>query len=294
MKPEVSPGVNLGNRQIESGGATKALMITELLDYGVENCPQNVLDLLVRLEEGSHFNKDARMVEKGVANVLAYLQRQGKITFSPEQLKSIALASFLADIGKAFTPAVTRLFSAENIKNQSQTVLDTIRERFPDEETNLIPELQKVGVKSDISMREFWDLHIGWTNEILGAYPETFNELVLTVAASHHGDRKLDPRNVLEKSADGKSVKIKNTISLELKYAIFTLMTVDKYQARMVRGKATHEATMHYLEGALSEYSGDPEMKNVLAVLYELGGVAELFPKEMYNSMKEMNRNEQN
>jgi hypothetical protein len=285
MNPEAASNSGIEQNRLE-GVATRALMITELSEYGLADHPKKLVDLLVNLEDGTHFNSDARMVEKGVANVLKTLERRGKIKFTSEQMREIALASFLSDIGKAFSSAVTKLFSIENIKNQNQTVLETIQVHFPKEGQALLAELKKVHVEPGVTMRKFWDMHVEWTDKILRKYKNVFTEDIIRIAASHHLERRLDPYKVLEQSADGKSLKISKEVSLWVKYAIFTLMAVDKFQARVERSDAAYNEAMNYLEGVLADFADDPVMADIIKVMYDLSGQNKLLPIDIPSSRK--------
>lgn len=265
--------------KIESGtGDAKRHEITaEFTVLGISECPPEILNHLMVLEENSYFNNDSRMIKEGIGNLVTDLEKNN-IFFTEEQKKELSLAALLHDIGKSSSSedpdcqlAVVRLFSAKNInKNDPElTVLDVVKGNFSNEIDRIIFNLSKVGVAPDMKIRVFWDQHVFWTKEILDKF-SVFSEETKIIAASHHLiNRGINPCGIVE-----------NKISKELKYRIFILMAVDKYQARRVRGGATNEEAIEYLRNDFEEYNNDSVVKMIIETIDKLGNsnAGNLFP----------------
>lgn len=267
--------------KIESGtGDAKIHEITaEFTVLGISECPPEILDYLMVLEN-SYFNNDSRMVREGSDNTIADLEKNEIFKFTEGQKKELSLAALLHDIGKSSSSedpdcqlAVVRLFSAKNIsKNDSELkVLDVVNKNFPNEVDIMISNLSKVGVTPDMKIRAFWDKHAFWTKEIFDKFP-VFSEETKIIAASHHFDKGINPCGIVE-----------NKISKELKYRIFILMAVDKYQARRVRGGATNEEAIEYLRNDFEEYNNDSVVKMIIETIDKLGNsnAGNLFPSSV-------------
>ena len=266
MTLETSTGVIKPKINIESDQVIRQKIQAELSELGISECPPEILDHLVLLEENSNFNDDSRMILEGVKNVLD-LEESFKL--KPVEKRRLFLATYLSDIGKSYSLEVIKLFSVENIENQNQTVGETLQASFPSEKEKMIANLKKVEVTSGMSMREFWDKHASWTKTILDKHTHLFDKETRIVAASHHLDRGVNPYEI--------DIKDVGQVTNELKYSIFLLMAVDKYQALIRRGKKNHEDAVKELRRILGQYEGDVMMDTIITTITQLGATDSLF-----------------
>jgi hypothetical protein len=283
----------------ESNDAILNRIKDELLELGVAECPKEITDRLVIIEENSKFNNDSRMVCEGFENVLNAIEISlgSKSHLTSEQKLEGELAAFLHDIGKSGAAeadasgqiAVIRLFSEEGLRDQNQTVFDAVRNCFPDEYDNVIKNLAKSGVNGGMTMRQFYDKHAEWTHDILEKFQESVPERARVVAGSHHIDRGINPYHLSEEEVPAESLLIG---ALEHYVDILEekiLMVVDKYQASISRSNSPHERAMEFIRKIFSEkYAGDPIMNLIINTIDELGKKNALFPKtkEKYLSLR--------
>lgn len=266
---------------IESDDETRQRIETDFVLLGIK-CPPAILDRCFFLEKRSKFYKDSQMIQEGVENVLLELERKNdKFKLTTEQRKEAILAALVHDIGKsgpsekpASQLAVVRLFSLENIpKNETnQTVEKTIQKDKKGlglEIDSMTENLREAGVTPYMPMLAFWNKHAVWTKQILNEYPTVFNENVRKIAGSHHLDKGVDPCEIKE-----------SEITDELKYCIYMLMAIDKYQAILFRnGKKTHEEVMKILKSDLEGYQGNSIMDSIIQIIDDLGKAGKLFTK---------------
>lgn len=244
------------------------IIIDELASLGIYECPSEIPDHWKVLEENSEFNDDSRMVRQGVDDVVATLKENKVYTFTEAQENKLSLAALLHDIGKSssskdpgYRLAVVKLFAVKNIdRNDTELeVLRAVENNFPNEVHTMISDLSNVQVAPGMKIRAFWDKHAFWTKEILDKF-SVFNKETKTIAASHHIDRGINPYGIDE-----------NKIPNELKWSIFILIAIDKYQARIIRGEATHEEAIEYLRDDLKNYNDDPIVKQIIKTIDEIG-----------------------
>lgn len=257
----------------------------ELKGFGV-SAPEDILEYLIALEHNSHFNDDARAIVEGIKNVLKFID---SFNLKPIEKKRLLLAAYLGDIGKAYTPEIVKLFSVENINNTQQTVLDTLEDKnyFPggaNEINDMELELAKVGVVvHKTSMRDFWDKHAFWTREILDRHQDIFDSDTRKIAASHHLDRGIDPYKIKVDSVW--------QVSNEVKFSIFLLMAMDKYQAFVVRSGKSHAEAIKLLKDIMRPFDGDDLKDIIIRAIEQLGATSSVFPEGYVSSRHKTNFN---
>ena len=180
----------------------------------------------------------------------------------------MSIAAYLHDIGKSgpfdaprsTQEAIVKLYAVENVADPHQTIAETARTNFSFEDAESILErLGSCGLRSNDTMRAFWDRHGYWTHDILEADAEDIPSRARVVAGSHHMDRGIDPYRF--SSGDYVAI-LENRI----------LMAVDKYQAAVARGQKTHGQAMEAITWILSpKYGNDVIMNHVLKVVDEVG-----------------------
>lgn len=279
---------------LEEDSAIVERIKAELLEFGIENCPQEIIDRLVLLEKNSPFNNDSRMICEGFRLVLASIEDSLNIRdrLTTKQRQEGELAAYIHDIGKsggaetdfAGQAAVVKLYSQEGIKDSfNQTVYEIVHEFFSNEEQEMMLDLAKSGVTGEMTMRTFYDQHAYWTHDILEKFPEVFSIRTRVVAGSHHIDRGINPYGLEDKDIPTESLLIG---ALEEYVNILEekiLRAVDKYQAAIARqhspGESVHEKGMSFIRGIFSEkYGNDQMMKLILKTIDELGQKDALFP----------------
>ena len=101
---------------------------------------------------------------------------------------------------------------------------------------SILTRLGSCGLRSNDTMRAFWDRHGYWTHDILETASEDIPSRARVVAGSHHMDRGIDPYKF---SSEDYVDTLENMI----------LMAVDKYQAAVARSHKTHGEAMDIIQG---------------------------------------------
>lgn len=241
-----------------------------------------LIDHFTALELYSEFNHDSRMICEGVKNLLEILQ---SIQLKTTMKMKVILAVYLHDIGKSSSSmnrkvqsTVTKLFAVEGIKDTTQKVTKTLQLHFPAKEVDpMILNLIDVDVYAHNEMRDFWNKHAIWTKEILDRHIDIIEEDTRKIAASHHIDTGINPYGI--------EIDNPNQVSNEVKFSIFLLMAMDKYQAAFRRENEDHKKAMLDLKQRLRGYVGNPIVSEIIDGIHQLGSSGALFP-ESFNAYK--------
>jgi hypothetical protein len=250
-----------------------------------------VIDRLVLLEEESKFNEDSRMIEKGMMNIVnflekEYVQQYPQLQLTAEQKKDLRVAALLHDIGKTgpvgATPdqqkAIVRIFSQECVIGENRLLKEVVEEKFSAEEAGeILCHLSNCSVSPQMTIRHFWNQHSKWTSDILEKYAGGMNENILDIAASHHLDRKINPRQL---PPEKNSLQARTMGALEDYADVLQgrlLIVVDKYEAAVRRGKVDHKTALNSIRERLAEFPEDEMMSLILDTVDKLGQEGKLF-----------------
>ena len=245
----------------------------ELHAVGLQRFGQAIAQRMELIEVlAARFNNDSRMIRRISLEVLdriaSILEPELQSKLDADSRRDMSIAAYLHDIGKsgpfgapqATQEAIVKLYAVENVADPDQMIAETARTNFSSEDAeSMLTCLRSCGLRSNDTMRAFWDRHGYWTHDILEADPEDIPVRARVVAGSHHVDRGIDP---YEFSSDEYVDMLENRI----------LIAVDKYQAAVARSQKTHGEAMESIKGILSsKYGHDVIMNDVLKVVDEVG-----------------------
>ena len=220
----------------------------------------------------ARFNNDSRMIRriclKVMDRIAGTLEPELQSKLEADSRRDMSIAAYLHDIGKsgpfdapqATQEEIVKLYAVENVADPDQTIAETARTNFSSEDAqSMLKHLGSCGLRSNDTMRAFWDRHGYWTHDILEADSEDIPVRARVIAGSHHVDRGIDP---YEFSSDEYVDMLENRI----------LIAVDKYQAAVARSQKAHGQAMEMITGILSsKYGHDVIMNDVLKVVDEVG-----------------------
>src|SRR5690606_30672662 len=115
----------------------------------------------------------------------------------------VVLGSLFADIGKtgpARAPErdqrlIVEMFSVEGVHDETQSVTQFMKRYFAADADERLARFAALGLDPESSVRDFWNLHVGWTLEILegsGVAPEA-----VAAAATHHLLEDVNPESIV-------------------------------------------------------------------------------------------------
>lgn len=283
----------------------KRKVINSLKKAGFEvkgDFPKEIMQRLVLLEKESKFNEDSRKIERGVSNVLNYLENNYKevypqLVFSQEQKREGRVAAILHDIGKTGPAeandnqmeAVVKVFSLEKKGIESMSLGDCVLENFSEKAKKINENLAGCGISQEISMRDFWDKHADWTHDILEKFGTVFNENIKRIAGSHHFHKSINPYNLTVEEVPLQAEIIGLTEEYNDAIRARVLAAVDQYEASVRRSEFNHDKAMEYIRNNLKKFKifeNDKVMLLVCEAIDKLGKEGVIFNSE---SNKEVN-----
>lgn len=235
-------------------------------EIDLEGIDASVLARLIEIhaEEGSHFYDAIEMAKM--------LDRNWEhLDLPPADKKKMILCALLHDVGKAgpeqASPEARQLcvwlFHKQHhiqteINVRELKVMDFINTSdYPDpnQARELLTAKDGLNIANldNLSMIEFWRMHVDWTYDILSQHlSKEVDEKVVVITASHH---LLDGKNPAGLAEDEVPLA-SQWLEIAEEYQVLTL--VDKYQALRQRSACSHEeaiaALLRAIEG--SDVSG--------------------------------------
>lgn len=210
------------------------------------------------LAEATETISDCTRIAKRAQQVFEYLeQHDPERAFSDLEKRIVVIGSLFADIGKT-GPAhadangqqlVVDMFSVEGVRNDKQPVSEFLSTYFPDDALARLRQFVALGLDPEMSMRDFWNLHAGWTLDIVrdGGVPAE----AIAAAASHHLLENINPRDIV--AEDGRfSTNFGDNLAFDRPEKLVILL--DKYDALRRRSRGTHEAAIVWLDDLLQRH----------------------------------------
>ena len=164
--------------------------------------------------------------------------------------RTVVLGSLFSDIGKTGPlhateegqRLVTEMFAVERVDDETQSVETFLRTYFPRDAARRIAIFGALGLDASMSLRAFWNLHAGFTLDILeaGGVPKE----AVAAAATHHFLDDVNPDGVV--CADGRFSRPYGE-NEGFDRAEKLVIVLDKYDAVRRRGACAHDDAIAWL-----------------------------------------------
>lgn len=239
-------------------------------DLGVAE--EALLERMRLIADGSKTFDDALRMAGLARRVFRYYEEtKPERAFTEEEQRTVVLASLFSDIGKtgpAEADATARryvvdVFAVENVKDDQQSLDAFMHTYFPSDAEARLTAFRALGIVSSISIRQFWNLHSGWTLAILekaGVPPEA-----VAAAATHHLLDNVNPGAIVGED-DRFTRRFGGNASFDRAEKLVIIL--DKYDAARRRGHLTHEAAIGWLEDRIAKnerFHDDRELLELVA-----------------------------
>ncbi len=246
--------------------------------FDLDDVRPSLIDRLRLLDEYSATVDDAeRMVTNARAIFRYYSEHRPAEAFSESEQRIVSLGCLLSDVGKS-GPAgasaedqrlIVEMFAVEDVPDNAMPVRRFIRTYFPDDAEARITRFCSLGLDPAMSIREFWNLHSGWTLSITNA--SGVPSEVVAAAASHHLLDGVNPESIVRE--DGRFSRDFGD-NKRFDRAEKLVILLDKYDAVRRRGQRTHDDAIAWLRARLDgQPHVDAEAEELLTVVDEVLGV---------------------
>ena len=202
--------------------------------------------------------------------------RSARLSSGPAiQRRTLILGCLFSDVGKTGPKdasvedqrLIVEMFSVEGIPDDTMPVVRFIETHFPDAPARLA-RFRALGLDPAMSMREFWNLHSGWTLAIVesAGVPEE----AVVAAATHHLLDNVNPEAIV---GDGDRFSREFGENVRFDRAEKLIILLDKYDAVRRRGHLPHAGAIAWLRERIAKSPrarGDAEIEALLSVVDEV------------------------
>jgi hypothetical protein len=187
--------------------------------------------------------------------------------------QTIVLACLFSDIGKTGPEhadaegrrLIAEIFAVENVPDDTQPVESFFRKYFPADAEQRSRRLAALGIDPRISLRQFWNLHSGWTLAIAEAAGLPLE--AVAAAATHHLLEDVNPEAIVGDD-DGFTRRFGENATFDRAEKLVILL--DKYDAVRRRGRRTHDETIAWLRDRIRKsprFQHDAEFNELVSDL---------------------------
>lgn len=193
--------------------------------------------------------------------------------FTDAERRIVVLGCVLSDIGKTGPAAadadgqrlIAEMFAVEGVRDDAQSVARFFDTYFPKDAHQRRRRFAALGLDLELSLRKFWNLHSGWTLEILESSnvpPEA-----IAGAATHHLLDDVNPHAIVQPDERfahpfGENVAFDRAEKL--------IILLDKYDALRRRGRRSHAEAIAWLRDRVrssARFHDDAEFSSLIVDL---------------------------
>jgi hypothetical protein len=242
------------------------------IGFDLDKAGSALVERMRLLSECSKTFDDARRMASYAERVFRYYDiAKPEKPFAPIERQTVVLGCLFSDIGKT-GPAqadagarrlVAEAFAVENVPDDAQSVASFLRCYFPGDAEQRIARFAALGIDPAISLREFWNLHSGWTLAIAEA--AGLPAEAVAAAATHHLLEEVNPQAIV---GDDDAFTRRFGENATFDRAEKLVILLDKYDAVRRRGSRSHEETMAWLReriGKSARFRDDHEFAELMA-----------------------------
>jgi hypothetical protein len=236
--------------------------------------PRLVERMALLAERTPIFEDNARAMELA-EQVFEYCAYNGE-AFTETEKTTVRVGSLLSDIGKTGPRDATAdqqrliasIFTVDRVGDEKMPVEQFFRDYFAQDAAERIARFMALGLDPKMTLRQFWNMHSGWTLELLqhSAVPPE----AVAAAAAHHLLEHVNPRSIV--ADDGRfTLPFGSNSSFDRTEKLVILL--DKYDAVRRRGHRDHAAAIDWLRALVSKHSRfgkDQEFHTLIDVLDEV------------------------
>jgi hypothetical protein len=236
----------------------------DLVDHGI-------LERMHLLAEHTETVSDVKRIAAQARAVFEYVERtRPDDAYDDDERRIVVLGSLFSDLGKTgprradsgAQRLIVEMFAVEGVRDDAQPVSRFMRAFFPADAEARLTRFRALGLDPEMSIRAFWNLHTGWTLELLdgsGVAPEA-----IAAAAAHHLLDDVNPEAVV--GEDGRFTREFGE-NVAFDRAEKLVIVLDKYDALRRRGRLDHGTAIAWLRDRLrksQQFRDDPEFMTLI------------------------------
>jgi hypothetical protein len=243
----------------------RARLRVELLE------PHVTRRMVLLAELTSTFEDCARAIDLA-EEIFVYCDDHGA-PFTATEQTIVRVGSLFSDIGKTGPlrasatqqRVVARVFAVEGVRNEHVPLVEFLHSHFGDDATEATTQLHALGLDIHMTLRAFWNLHSGWTFELLQNAGLPLE--AVAAAAAHHLLEDVNPQSIV---ADDNRFTRNFGENVAFDRSEKLVILLDKYDAVRRRGRRDHRAAIGWLHRLLEthqRFGKDSEFRALIDVL---------------------------
>ncbi len=252
----------------------------EAVGFDLDRAKGTLVERVGLLAEHTEIFEDAKRLASYAERIFRYHDEVRPVdAFSALERQTTVLACLFSDIGKTGPEdadpearrLITEAFAVENVGDDRQTVASFFQTHFATDAGERIRRFCALGLDPTMTMREFWNLHSGWTLAIVEA--AGLPREAVAAAATHHLLDEVNPEAIV--GADDRFTRHFGS-NVRFDRAEKLVILLDKYDAVRRRGHRTHDEAIAWLADRIAKsarFHDDVEFRRLLADVDAVLGV---------------------
>jgi hypothetical protein len=249
------------------------------IGFDLDRASSSLVERMRLLAEHSKTFDDARRMASYAERIFRHYETARPAeAFSALERQTVVLACLFSDIGKTGPEEadaegrrlIVEAFAVENVDDDAQPVEVFLRTYFPSDAEQRITRFTALGLDPSMSVRQFWNLHSGWTLAIVEAAGLPLE--AVAAAATHHMLDDINPRAIVGED-DRFTRRFGENATFDRAEKLVILL--DKYDAARRRGHRTHDEAIAWLRERIARstrFRDDEGFLQLLADVDEIIG----------------------
>lgn len=251
------------------------------LGFDLGKAGGSLLDRMCLLAEHSKVLDDAQRMSNHADRIFRqYDIAKPAEAFTALERQTVVLACLFSDIGKTgpleadaeARRVIAEAFAIDNVGDDTQPVDRFFHTYFAADAEERIARFSALGLDPAMSLRQFWNLHSGWTLAIAEAAGLPLE--AVAAAATHHLLEDINPQAIV---GDDDRFTREFGENATFDRAEKLVILLDKYDAVTRRSRRTHDEAIAWLRERISKnerFRGDEEFIELLAAMDAAIGAA--------------------
>jgi hypothetical protein len=253
---------------------TRARKLCADVGFDLDRVHPFVIERMRLLDEHSQTISDCERMAANAHLVFDQVERSDpEQAFTPAERRIVVLGCLFSDIGKTGPLAadvdgqrlIAQMFAVEGVRDEKQSVARFFQAHFPTDAAERLERFRALGLDPNMTMREFWNHHSGWTLEIAeaGGVPGE----AIAAAAAHHLLEHVNPGKIVDEKlrftrAFGDNPSFDRPEKL--------VILLDKYDAARRRSRLDHAGAIDWVKRRIQsnpDFRDDRELIALTAAL---------------------------
>ena len=242
--------------------------------FDIDGADRSLAERMRVLAECSPTLDDARRMVSYAHRVFRHYELTTPAdAFSELERQTVVLACLFSDIGKTGPDGAAvedarlfaQAFGVENVRDDAQSLATFLRTYFPEDAERRTARFVALGIDPSMSMREFWNLHSGWTlaiTERAGLPLEA-----CAAAGAHHLLDDVNPGDIVD---DDDRFTRRFGTNHTFDRAEKLVIVLDKYDAALRRGGLSHDGAIAWLRERIAKSERFRDDEELAALVIEV------------------------